>query len=241
MHFTRFWSIVEATHDISNPCTPQKLDRLIDLMGFHADQHILDIGSGRGWLDIRIAERTGARITAIEINPWFNEVARLRAQRAGVHERIDIIEADGRTVTLTDQTYDAGLCIGASFAVGGLAPLLDTFRRVVKPGGLIAVGDIFRITDTLPAALDELGPVPTLAGLVDQIRGDHEPLEMLVATLEDWDRYETRKWQAAQQWIAANPTDPEHDDLVTGVATMRHDYLHYERPHIGWAIVVARV
>ncbi|MFN7470476.1 MAG: hypothetical protein ACK5S9_02335, partial [Roseiflexaceae bacterium] len=106
---------------------------------------------------------------------------------------------------------------------------------------LIAVGDIFRLTDTLPAALDELGPVPTLAGLVDQIRGDHEPLEMLVAPLEDWDRYETRKWQAAQQWIAANPTDPEHADLVAAVATMRHDYLHYERPHIGWAIVVARV
>jgi len=241
MHFTRFWSIVESTHDISNPCTPQTLDHLIDQMAFRSEQHILDIGSGRGWLDTRIAERTGAHITAVEVNPWFNEVARLRAQRAGVHEHITIVESDARAVSLADAHYDAGLCIGASFALGGLEPLLDTFRRVIKPGGLIAVGDIFRTTDTLPPELADLGPVPPLAQLVDQIRGTHEPIDLLVASPQDWDRYETRKWRAGQHWISANPNDPELDQFRTAFTKMRHDYLHLERPHIGWAIVVARV
>ena len=241
MHFTRFWSIVESTHDISNPCTPQKLDQLIDLMAFRAEQHVLDIGSGRGWLATRIAERTGAHITAVEVNPWFNEVSLHRAQRAGVHEHITIIQSDARDVSLADAHYDAGLCLGASFALGGLAPLLDTFRRVVKPGGLIAVGDIFRTSAVLPPELDTLGPVPTLAELVDQIRAAHEPIDMIVASPEDWDRYETRKWRAGQHWIAANPNDPELEQFRTRFTAMRHDYLHYERPHIGWSIIVARV
>ena len=241
MHFTRFWSIVEANHDISNPVTAQKLDHLIDIMQFRADQHVLDMGSGRGWLATRIAERTGARVTGVEINPWFNATARLRAQRAGVSDQISIIESNGADVSYAPAHYDAAVCIGASFAVGGLVPLLETFRRTVKPGGLIAVGDIFRLTDQLPPALAELEPLPDLAGLVDQISGVHAPIEMLVAQPDEWDRYETRKWQAGNAWLAANPNDPEYAEFQSRFTAMRTDYLRYERPHIGWAIIVARV
>lgn len=241
MHFTRFWSIVESTHDISNPCTPQKLDHLIDVMQFRTGQHVLDIGSGRGWMATRVAERTGAHLTCVEINPWFNATARLRAQRAGVSDHITIVESDGRAVTYEPAQYDAGICLGASFAVGGLPALLDVFRRTVKPGGLIAVGDIFRLTPTLPPELAELEPLPDLAGLVDQIAGVHAPIEMLVAQPDEWDRYETRKWQAGNAWIAANPTDLEFDAFQERFTAMRNDYLRYERPHIGWAIIVARV
>jgi ubiquinone/menaquinone biosynthesis C-methylase UbiE len=241
MHFTRFWSIVEATHEISNPVTPQKLDHLIDVMQFRGGQHILDVGSGRGWMATRIAERTGAQLTCVEINPWFNTTARQRAQRAGVEDHITIVESDGRAVEYPTAHYDAALCLGASFAVGGLDPLLTMLRRTVKPGGLIAIGDIFRITDTLPPALAELEPLPDLAGLVDRISGQHAPIEMLVAQPDEWDRYETRKWRAGNAWIAANHDDPELAAFQERFTAMRTDYLRYERPYIGWAIVVARV
>ena len=48
MHFTRFWSIVEATHTIQNPTSPQKLDRLIDTLQLNANHTVLDIGCGKG-------------------------------------------------------------------------------------------------------------------------------------------------------------------------------------------------
>jgi cyclopropane fatty-acyl-phospholipid synthase-like methyltransferase len=238
MHFTRFWSIVEKHHDIQNPSSPEKLDHLVDLMQLQPHHHVLDVGCGRGWLLSRIAMRTGAKGTGIEINPWFCDVARQRAHDVGVADCITIIQSDAHDVQLPAHSFDAVCCIGATFALGGLLNTVSFARRIAKPGAPIIIGDIFRYDAQLPPALAEYGFVPTLAELVDIVRGDVEPHEMLVSTLDEWDRYETRKWQTARSWIVDNANDPEHADFVLRVAKMRHDYLHIERAAVGWAMIM---
>lgn len=238
MHFTRFWSIVEEHHDIQNPSSPAKFDHLIDVAQLQAHHHVLDIGCGRGWLLNRIATRTSAKGTGIEFNPWFCQSAQQRAIDAGVADRITIIQSDARDVQLPPHSFDAVFCVGATFALGGLISAVAFARTVAKPGAPIVIGDIFRYDAQAPESLNDYGFVPTLAELVDIVRGNNEPYEMLVSTLEEWDRYETKKWQTARTWLINNPHDPEHAELVVQVAKMRHDYLHIERPAIGWAMVM---
>ncbi|MFZ9857090.1 MAG: SAM-dependent methyltransferase [Roseiflexaceae bacterium] len=238
MHFTRFWSIVEAHHDIQNPSSPTKLDHLIDLAELHAHHHVLDIGSGRGWLLNRIATRTGAQGTGIEINPWFCQTAQQHAHAAGNAERITIIESDATTVTFAPHSFDAVFCIGATFALGGLINTINFARNVAKKDAPIIIGDIFRYATELPPTLVDYGFVPSLAELVDIVRGNNEPHEMMVSTLEEWDHYETKKWQSARTWLINNPDDPDHTNLSVAVAKMRHDYLHRERDAIGWAMIM---
>ncbi|MFN5058767.1 MAG: SAM-dependent methyltransferase [Chloroflexota bacterium] len=238
MHFTRFWSIVEQHHDIQNPSSPAKFDHLIDLVNLQPYHHVLDIGSGRGWLLNRIATRTGAKGTGIEINPWFCQTAQQRAVESGTADRITIIESDASTVQLAPHTFDAVFCVGATFALGGLPNAVAFARTVAKPGAPIVIGDIFRYDAQPQSSMADYGFVPTLAELVDIVRGDGEPHEMLVSTLEEWDRYESKKWQTARTWIINNPDDPEHADFVVQVASMRHNYIHHERPTIGWAMVM---
>lgn len=238
MHFTRFWSIVEEHHDIQNPSSPAKFDHLIDLAQLQPQHHVLDIGCGRGWLLNRIAARTGAQGTGIEINPWFCHTAQQRAVDAGVASSITIIQSDAREVQLPPHAFDAVFCVGATFALGGLVNAVAFARTVAKPGAPIIIGDIFRYDAQSPTSLAEYGFVPTLAELVDIVRGDNEPYELLVSTLEEWDRYEAKKWQTARTWIINNTHDPEHAEFVAQVAKMRHDYLHIERPAIGWAMVM---
>jgi cyclopropane fatty-acyl-phospholipid synthase-like methyltransferase len=238
MHFTRFWSIVETNHDIQNPSTPYKLDKLIDTLQVQPGQHVLDVGCGKGWLLTRMAERCGITGTGVEINPWFVRDAVARTQRAGVSDTITIYESDAKQFTYADQHYDAGLCIGATFALGGLDACLATLRRSVKSGGLIAIGDVFRYHDQLPAELSTMGDVPTLAELVEHICGSAPALGLWVANTDDWDNYESMKWRAAHAWTTRNADDPEFADFQQLVANMRNDYLTKERAHIGWAIVV---
>lgn len=238
MHFTRFWSIVEEHHDIQNPSSPAKFDHLIDLAQLEPQHHVLDIGCGRGWLLNRIATRTGAQGTGIEINPWFCQTAQQRAIDAGVAHRITIIQSDAREVQHSPHAFDAVFCVGATFALGGLINAVTIARTVAKPGAPIIIGDIFRYDAQSSESLTEYGFVPTLAELVDIVRGQNEPYELLVSTLEEWDRYETKKWQTARSWLINNPHDPEHAELVAQVAKMRHDYLNIERPAIGWALVM---
>lgn len=238
MHFTRFWSIVEANHDIQNPSTPYKLDKLIDVLQLQPGQQVLDVGCGKGWLLTRMAERCGITGTGVEINPWFVREAIARTQRAGVADTVSIVESDAKQFAYTDQHYDAGLCIGATFALGGLDACLATLRRTVKPGGMIAVGDIFRYHDQPSAEQHDIGDVPTLATLVDRIRGSASALGLWVANLDDWDNYESMKWRAAHAWTTRHADDPEFADFQQMVASMRLNYLTKERPQIGWAIVV---
>jgi hypothetical protein len=108
---------------------------------------------------------------------------------------------------------------------------------VVKPGGYIAVGDIYR-HEHVPT-IERWRTVPSLLELVDQVRGSREPLELITASVEEFDMYYSRQWRAAQQWQASNMDDPEYADFCQRVAAQRDDYLRYERPYIGWAIVVA--
>lgn len=237
MDFRRYYSIVEATHTIQNPTSPHKMDRLIDVLQLTNHHHVLDIGCGKGWLLTRMAERCGIRGTGIEINPWFCTAAHARAHMAGVAERVSIIESDARHIPLADAQYDAAVCIGASFALGDLHTCVTTLRRVVKPGGYIAVGDIYRY-EHVPT-IERWRTVPSLPELVDQVRGPHEPIELITASVEEFDMYYSRQWRAAQQWQASNMDDPDYADFCQRVAEQRDDYLHYERPYIGWAIVVA--
>jgi ubiquinone/menaquinone biosynthesis C-methylase UbiE len=111
-------------------------------------------------------------------------------------------------------------------------------RRVVKPGGVLAIGDIFRHYDQLPSQLPpHWQELPTLPELIDTIRGNNEAIECIAANLDDWDAYESRKWRAAQAWKARHHDDPEYADFCQMVDDMRREYLREERPYIGWAII----
>jgi cyclopropane fatty-acyl-phospholipid synthase-like methyltransferase len=199
---------------------------------------VLDIGCGKGYLLTRMAERCGITGTGIEINPWFCGDARQRSQRAGVDQHITIIESDARDMVLPERQFDAAVCIGATFALGGLLPCLATMRRVVKPGGMIAIGDVFRQQNQLPADMPpHWQALPTMPELIDTIRGNHEAIECIAANLDDWDAYESRKWRTAQAWKARHHDDPEYADFCQMVDDMRREYLVEERPHIGWAII----
>lgn len=237
MDFRRYYSIVEATHTLQNPTSPQKMDRLIDVLQLTNHTQVLDIGCGKGWLLTRMAERSGMHGTGIEINPWFCAAARERAHLAGVAERITIIESDARQVTLADQQYDVAVCIGASFALGDTATSLATMRRVVKPGGMIAIGDIYQ-HETVPQ-IDRWHGVPTLPQFVDMVCGSNEPLELITANLDEWDQYYARQWRAAQHWKRHHQDDPEYASFCAQATQSRHNYLVYERPYIGWSIIVA--
>lgn len=59
-----------------------------------AGDRVLDLGSGIGALAVSIADRCGAGVTCIEINPNNVEIARDRCTDAGVQGRVEVVEGD---------------------------------------------------------------------------------------------------------------------------------------------------
>ena len=62
------------------------------------------------------------------------------------------------------------------------------------------------------------------------------PLLALVSNGDEWDRYETLQWRAAARYVAANPDDPDVAYLVERMDRSRHEYLHWGRETLGWAL-----
>ena len=66
------------------------------------------------------------------------------------------------------------------------------------------------------------------------------PVSVIDASLDDWDRYESLRWQTLDSWLAANPEHPQAEEFRARGAANRDRYLRSQRASLGWAILVCR-
>ena len=87
--------------------------------------------------------------------------------------------------------------------------------------------------------MDRDEPYTTLEGTVTIFETSGLPVVSVIASSEDdWDRYETLHWKAVETWLAANPADPDADDIRPATSSWKRNYLRHQRELLGWAIFV---
>lgn len=117
-----------------------------------AGLEIADIGCGTGAATLVLAEELDAHVTAVDFLPEF--LARLEdaARRAGVADRIITLPASMEALPFADGAYDAIWSEGAIYNMG-FAAGITTWRRHLKPGGVLAVSELTWLTDRRPEEL----------------------------------------------------------------------------------------
>ena len=245
MHFTKFFSVVERDLEILNPTSHEKLMLLADYCGIRDGDHVLDVGSGKGYMLRQWGKRWRIEGIGLEINPSFVAQARSRASAEGVGDAVTFLESDAKDFFADPEGYDAVACIGAPFAIGSFEDAVVWMLETLKPSGVLAMGDVF-LQAPLPEGVAEregVGP------------GDYHTLEESVAVLErhglavdgmiaaspdDWDRYASGRWRAAHAWAEANPDDPDRAEILRLTDGYRKQHLRFTRRYLGWAIFVTR-
>ena len=241
----RTWwhAVVEARHELMNPTSPAKIRLLGERLGLEPDSHVIDIASGTCGPAILLAGTFGCRLTCVERAPEFVAAARERVAAAGLADRIEIVESDAESFELG--RYDAALCIGATFAYGGLVPTLERLRPAAP---LLAVGEPYWRVWPLPPdpvageheRTDESEWLPLLE-TVERFESTGVRVVSFIASSEDdWDRYESLHWLTLDEWLAANPDHPQAEEFRARGAAERARYLAWERAVMGWAIFVCR-
>jgi hypothetical protein len=240
---TWWHAVVEAKHDLMNPTSPEKIRLLGERLGLGPQSHVLDIASGTCGPALILAAEFGCRLTCVERAPEFVGQGRQRVAEAGLADRIEIVETDAESFELG--RYDAVLCIGATFAYGGLVPTLERLRPAAP---LLAVGEPYWRVWPLPpdpfageherTAESEWLPLPQT---VERFESTGVRVVSLIASSQDdWDRYETLKWQTFDEWLTANPGHPQADEFRQRGVAERARYLAWERDAMNWAIFVCR-
>jgi SAM-dependent methyltransferase len=235
---TWWYAVVEAEHEIQNPTSEEKIRLLGERLGLGPSSQVVDIASGKCGPALILAREFGCRLTCVERSPEFVEAARERVAQAGLENRIELVESDAADFELG--RYDAALCLGATFAYGGLVPTLE---RLSAAAPLVAVGEPYwRTWPPPPGAprVDRDGWL-TLDATVERAEGTGLRVVSLIASSEDdWDRYESLHWQALDAWLEANPEHPQAEEFRARGAEYRDLYLRSERGSLGWAIFVCR-
>jgi SAM-dependent methyltransferase len=238
-----FFAVIERYHELQNPTSPEKIRLLGERLGLDAKSDVLDIASGRGGPALVLAREFGCRITCVERADEFVVVARRRTREAGLDGLIEIVHSDATAFPLEPDRHDAALCLGASFVWNGLEGTLDALMAAVRPGGHVAVGEPYWRAWPLP---DEFDPGPhddyvTLAETVARVQSAGlTPVGLIDSSVDDWDRYSTLHWVAAEDWLAENPDDPEAAAIRARHERSRDRYVRWERDLLGWAIIAGK-
>jgi cyclopropane fatty-acyl-phospholipid synthase-like methyltransferase len=119
------------------------VDEALGLLDLSPRSRVLDVGSGIGGPARYIAAKTGAHVTALELQPDLNEVARGLTARCGLSSRVahvcgDILEGG------VAQDYDAIISFLCFLHIPDKANLFAACRAALKPEGVMYIEDYGR-------------------------------------------------------------------------------------------------
>ena len=115
---------------------------------------IADLGCGTGASTLLLARELDATVTAVDLFEDFLHVLRNNAERAGLTDRIKVLAASMASLPFEDASFDAIWSEGAIYNIG-FANGIQSLRRFIKPGGVLAVSELTWLTDQRPAKLEE--------------------------------------------------------------------------------------
>jgi SAM-dependent methyltransferase len=240
----RFHEIAEAQHRILNPFTEEKLMLLGEICRLQPGMTQLDLCCGKAEMLCRWAQRYRITGIGVDISPVFLAAAQARATELAVAEQLTLIEGDAAQYHI-DQRFDIVSCIGATWIGNGLLGTLDLMKPMLKPNGLLLVGEPYWIEPPPIEAYAALGineaDYVSLDKTLDRIESAGcQLVEMVLADGDSWDRYAAAQWWTMQQWLNTHPHHADAPALRDWWQTGQRSYLQYNRRYLGWGVFALR-
>lgn len=238
-----FHRIAYEALEVCNALEMSAIDRAVERSGLGPGARALDIGCGNGAVSVRLAERFGLAVTAVELDPAMAALARERIGATPVR----LHEGRSGGVLAAASPFDLIVAIGSTDPVGdGRRDPAEVFAGLgehLTPGGWLLWGDLVW-TAAPPDPLRMIAEMTNTYASDEGWRGaaDTAGLEVVSAemsTAETWDRYTSTMDNAARAWLDANP-DAEEAAAVRASADRVKAMFDFGRPYIGFGLYLLR-
>ena len=115
-------------------------EMMLDVAGVQAGSRVLDVAAGTGESTLMVARRVGptGHVLAADDSASMLKVAAEAARKAGL-TNVETRVMNAENLELDADSFDAVICRNALMLFPNPAKALTEMRRVVKPGGKVAV------------------------------------------------------------------------------------------------------
>lgn len=241
LNLHKYVAVAHADHDYCNPLSAPKYERLLDLVPLDEGSRVLDLGCGRGELALRIIERFGSTVIAIDHSSYMLDAARERAEWTGALGRLHLDDTDIRDFEADPETFHLTVMLDAGGIAGGMPGICRKLRGWTRSGGYVLVGVghwkrkphgelVAMLGGRDKEVLDHAGNVQAgiEAGLI--------PMHASTATLDEWDEYEWKFCRSIERYAREHQDDPDVPVMLDHVRRWRDAYLRWGRDSLGFAV-----
>jgi len=140
-----------ASYDAMDHSEPNRafVARLAEL---GARGRMLDLGTGPAHIPVLVCRRDpAARVVGVDLAEHMLRVGRQRIAREGLSGRIELCHMDAKALDFPDASFDAVFSNTILHHIPDPRPFLREARRVLRPGGVLLIRDLFR-----PESMEEL-------------------------------------------------------------------------------------
>lgn len=119
-------------------------EELAGLLAPGASDHVIDIGSGLGGPARYLAATYGCRVSGVDLTEEFVATATALTARVGLSDRVDFRVGSALALPFPDASFDLAWTQNVAMNIADRALFYQEIRRVLKPGGRLAMQDVAR-------------------------------------------------------------------------------------------------
>jgi SAM-dependent methyltransferase len=198
-----------------------------------ADARVVDLGCGTGAQTLVLAQHTPAHILALDTHAPFVQELRWKAELLGLGGRVEARVGDMAKLDVPDGAYDLVWSEGAIYVIG-FDIGLKAWRRLLKPGGHLAVTEACWLTADRPAECaafwaSEYPAIRNVAANLAAIeRCGYEPRgHFALPGSSWWDEYYTPLEKKVRAFRDRHSEEPEALELAAQVEREIHMHRAY--------------
>jgi ubiquinone/menaquinone biosynthesis C-methylase UbiE len=116
--------------------------RLAQLAEIDGSQRVLDVGCGIGGPSRYLASKFGCQVNGLDLTAEFVALAGMLAQRTRLADKVTYRQGNALDLPFPDASFDVVWSQNAAMNIGDRDRLYGEMRRVLRPGGRLALQDV---------------------------------------------------------------------------------------------------
>ena len=236
--------LTAAAHAVlphANPLSVEQMNRLVSLALYSRPRTALEIGCGPGTFSIALAEQSDLDVTAIDINPYFLDRARLAAAQRAL---IGTVTFEQRSASdYEGPEVDLVVCIGSSQALGTPCEAVSRAASLLRPDGTLVFADLIWSSPPPDRFLEFLGYTEDLYWTTETSTAIFAQANLKVtaefqASRVSWQEYEQAVRQGRLALADSLPSE-QAQPVRSRAETWFQAYEQYGQHCLGFAAYVA--